>query len=85
MDRQDILAALKQLIEPYTSSKEMLDGVNEQTDLLKDLHINSSSLIDIIIDAEEKYKIEFDPESIEKMVTVGSTIDIILEKLKEQA
>ena len=68
MDRQAILRELKKVLKPYTASKEMLDAVNEQTNLLKDLTINSSHLVDIIIDAEEKYQIEFDPESIEKMI-----------------
>ena len=83
MDRKAILEELKKVLAPYTVSKAMLDSINEQTDLIRDLRINSASLVDIIIDAEEKYNIEFDAESIEKITSVGTCIDIIVEKMNQ--
>ncbi len=60
MDRQTILEELKVVLSPYTANKAALDGVNEQTNLVNDLKINSANLVDIIIDAELKYNIEID-------------------------
>lgn len=85
MDRIEILNALKKVLAPYTESKEMLDGINEQTDLIKDLKINSANLVDIIIDAESQYNIEIDFDSAEKMFTVGSCIDVIADKINHSA
>jgi len=84
MDRREILEELKKVLAPYTEDKEMLAGVNEQTDLIKDLKINSANLVDIIIDAEAKYNIEIDMDSSEKMVDVKSCIDVIAEKMNVQ-
>lgn len=83
MNRNEILAELKKVFAPYTSNKEMLDSMSEQTDLIKDLKINSANLVDIIIDAEAKYNIEIDNDSAEKMFNVGTCIDVIIEKLNQ--
>ena len=82
MDRQAILNELKIVLEPYTEDKEMLRGINDGTDLVKDLKINSANLVDIIIDAEAKYNVEIDMDSAEKMTTVGTCIDVILAKME---
>ncbi len=84
MDRQEILAELKKVLTPYTANKEALNSLNEQTDLIKDLKINSANLVDIFIDAEAKYDIEIDMDSAEKIHNVGSCIDVIMEKLGQQ-
>jgi acyl carrier protein len=84
MTKQEILNELKKVIAPYTTNKEMLAGINDQTDLIKDLKINSANLVDIIIDAEAKYDIEIDYDSADKMVNVGTCIDVISEKIKEK-
>lgn len=84
MTKQEILNELKKVIAPYTTNKELLDGINDQTDLIKDLKINSANLVDIIIDAEAKYDIEIDYDSADKMVNVGTCIDVISEKIKEK-
>jgi acyl carrier protein len=84
MTREEILSELKKVISPYTTNKEMLAGINDDTDLIKDLKINSANLVDIIIDAEAKYDIEIDYDSADKMVNVGNCIDVISEKLGQK-
>jgi acyl carrier protein len=81
MDRTTILNELKKVLAPYTEDKEILNGINEGTDLIKDLKINSANLVDIIIDAEAQYNIEIDFDAAEKMYNVGNCIDIIYDKL----
>ena len=83
MNRTEILDELKKILAPYTLDKEQLAGINEDTDLLKDLKINSANLVDIIIDAEEKYNVEIDYDDAEKMINVGSCIDVIAERLNK--
>ena len=81
MTREEILEELKKVLNPYTTDKEALANINEQTDLIKDLKINSANLVDIIIDAESKYNIEIDYDSADKMTIVGGCIDVISEKM----
>ena len=84
MTREEILNELKSVFAPYTTNKEMLANINDQTDLITDLKINSANLVDIIIDAEAKYNIEIDYDSADKMINVGSCIDVISEKLYQK-
>ncbi len=81
MDRRQILDELKKVLFPYTENKELLSGINEQSNLLIDLKINSANLVDVIIDAEAKYDIEINFDSAEKVINVGSCIDMIVEQL----
>lgn len=84
MSRQEILEGLKAVLGPYTMDKEALKAMNEETEFIKDLKINSANLVDIVIDAEDKYDIEIDPDSAEKIHNAGTCIDVILDKLKEK-
>ena len=84
MNRDKLLEKLTALIEPYVQDKDLLKGIDESTDLLADLKVNSAHLVDIILDAEEHFDIEIDDESAEKMLTVGAAIEIIESKLGEQ-
>ena len=77
MYRQEISDKLKDIISPYVSNKELLNTVTEETDLMKDLKINSQHLVDIILDAEDAFDIEIDDDSAEKMLTVGAAIEIV--------
>jgi acyl carrier protein len=61
--RREIMEELKKVLKPYTEDKNLLSGLNEQTNLITDLKINSANLVDIIIDAESKYNIEILPGS----------------------
>ncbi len=85
MDRKEILNELKKVLVPYTEDKAILEGLTEQTDLIKDLKINSANLVDIIIDAEAQYNIEIDFDAAEKMYNVGNCIDVIAEKINKPA
>lgn len=81
MDRHEILEELKKVLGPYIKNKDLLQNINETTNLIADLRINSANLVDIVIDAEAKYNIEIDVDSAEKMTTIGNCIDVIQEKL----
>ncbi len=48
MNRKEISEKLKAIIEPYSQDSSQFEGLSEQTDLLRDLKINSAHLVDII-------------------------------------
>lgn len=84
MDNQEILAKLKIIVTPYVQNKEAYDNLNEETDFINDLNINSANLVDVILDVEEEFGIVIDNESMEKMMDVKSTMEIITTKLAEK-
>ncbi|MCZ4225198.1 acyl carrier protein [Pedobacter rhodius] len=85
MDKQHLIEELITIITPYTEEKSALERVGENTDFIKDLKINSANLVDIILDIEEKFKIEIDNDSMAKMLTVKATIEVIESKLQANA
>lgn len=85
MDRDQLINDLKEIIKPYTENLEALENINERTDLLMDLKINSANLVDIILDIEEKFDIVIDNDSMTRMINIKETMAIINEKLDKNA
>ena len=83
MNRTEIEEKLKEIIRPYVQNEEAYQNMTADTDMLRDLQINSAHLVDIILDMEEEFDIEIDDTTAEKMLTVGEAIDIT-EKLSQQ-
>lgn len=81
MDRAIIIEELKDIVKPYVNNMEAFDTMNEETDFINDLSINSANLVDVILDIEDLYDIIIDNESMERMVDVKATLSIIEEKL----
>ena len=81
MDKAELLEKLKSVVTAYAQDKEALESLNDDTDFIKDLKINSANLVDIVLDIEEEFGIEIDNESMEKMLTIKSSVEIIEQKL----
>ena len=77
MERTEIKERLKAIIEPYSQDPEQLAALNEQTDLLRDLKINSAHLVDIILDTEDEFDIEIENDEAESMLTLDDVLAII--------
>ncbi len=72
---------LKEIVQPYVQDQEAFDSLNEKTDFINDLKVNSANLVDIVLDVEDAFDIEIDNESMEQMLTVQKAIDIIEHKM----
>ena len=83
MTRKELITSLKKIIKPYSQNQEAFKNLSERTDFINDLKINSANLVDVILDVEDEFGIEIDNESMEKMLSVKSAIDIIETKLAE--
>lgn len=83
MDKETLITQLKEIVKPYAKNEEALASIDENTDFINDLKINSANLVDVILDVEEKFNIVIDNESMERMLNVKSAIEIIEAKLAE--
>lgn len=81
MNKEEILEELRIIVKPYINNIEAFENFTENTDFITDLNINSANLVDIILDVEDYFKIHIDTESMEKMVNVKATLEIIARKL----
>ena len=66
MNREESIQKLKKIVKPYVKNEEALENINENTDFINDLNINSANLVDVIFDVEEVFDIEIDADSMEK-------------------
>lgn len=80
----ELITALRTIVKPYIQDETAFEQLTERTHFINDLKINSANLVDIALDVEEKYNIEIDNESMERMLTVGAAIEIIQQKLAEK-
>ena len=83
MTRGKLITSLQKIVKPYIQDQTAFENLTEETDFINDLKINSANLIDIILDLEDEFDIEIDEESMEKMLSVKSALDIIENKLAE--
>ncbi len=84
MNKQEIIAHLKEIVKPYIQDQTAFESLTEDTDFINDLKINSANLVDVILDIEEKFDILIDNESMEKMADVKTAIEIIEMQLAEK-
>ena len=84
MNKADITDQLKAIIKPYVKDEDALNKLNEDTDFITDLNINSANLVDVILDVEEVFDITIDNDSMEKMRDVKASLAVIQQKLEEK-
>ena len=81
MSRESILETMKTLIKPYVGDVTAFGSMDESSDLINDLKINSAHIVDIVLDIESEFDIMIDDDAINDMVTVGASIDVVESKL----
>jgi acyl carrier protein len=81
MTNEELIDKLKAIVKPYVKNLEGFKAMNENTDFLNDLKINSANLVDVILDVENEFDIIIDNDSMEKMLNVKAAIEIINSKL----
>ena len=84
MNKNETISQLKLIVKPYVKDQISFENLNEETDFINDLKINSANLVDIILDVEEGFKIEIDNQSMEKMLTIKAAMEIIETKLADK-
>lgn len=81
MEKDNLIAKLKTIVAPYVQDEEAFKNLNEDTDFVKDLKINSANLVDIILDIEDEFDIRLENEDMEQMLDVKSAMNIVTSKL----
>jgi acyl carrier protein len=71
---------VKEIIRKYAFDKKLVDEATEQSRIIADMKINSARIVDIVLDIEEKYGIDVDDISIQKIHTLGDAVNVVREK-----
>jgi acyl carrier protein len=81
MTKEDIYDQLKNIIKFYLPVDVSVDSIGPESHLINDLNINSSHLVDVVLDVEDAFDIEIKDNELEAMDTVSSVIGIIQIKI----
>ena len=81
MTKDELIISLKKIVKPYIQDESAFENLSEETDFVNDLEINSANLVDVILDVEDEFDIEIDNDSMEKMLSVKTVIEVITKKL----
>ncbi|WP_033960240.1 acyl carrier protein [Psychroserpens jangbogonensis] len=84
MTKDELIAKLKTIVQPYIQDETAFANLSENTDFISDLKINSANLVDVILDVEDEFDIRIENDDMEKMISVKSAMDIINEKLAQK-
>lgn len=80
MTSEEIYGMLEPIIKTYLPDDVSATDINPKSDLTRELNINSAHLIDIILDIEDVFNIEFKNDDMEKLRNVNDAISLIQQK-----
>ena len=81
MNRQEIFGKVIEIIKPFVKNQEAFASVDESTNILEDLRVNSARLVDIVLDFEDAFDIEVDDEDADAVNTVGDAVQLIASRV----
>ncbi|MFT7073136.1 acyl carrier protein [Patiriisocius sp. Uisw_017] len=85
MTTEEIYEKLLPIVKTYLPDDVDQKDINLDSDLTKELNINSAHLVDVVLDAEDTFDIEFANEDMEKLRTINDAIEIIKHKLNNES
>jgi acyl carrier protein len=79
MNRDQVRVLFFDLIKPYIRTGDP-SAVTEESLLVDDLKVNSARFVDIILETEDRFKIDVGDQDMQRFERVGDAIDFIYEK-----
>lgn len=81
MEEKQVKEKVLDILKPYVREPEDLVNATDDTDILNDLKVNSSRLVDIILAIEDEFDIEVSDDEADDVMTVGDAIKLITGKI----
>ncbi len=78
----EIFNEIVKVIAPFAKNQEMLKSVTSATNIHKDLQVNSTRFVDIVLLMEDKFELQISDDDADKIQTVGDCVSLI-ERLKK--
>ena len=81
MNEQEIFDKVVEILGPYVRNEDALNNIAKGTNIVTDLQVNSSRLVDIILAMEDTFDIEIADDEADQVETVGKAVELIQAKL----
>jgi acyl carrier protein len=82
MAHQDHFRQLLEIVKPYLPKDVDVSAIKPESRFIDDLNINSSHLVDIVLDVEDRYDIRVEDTEMEEMLSVADAISLVRQKTK---
>lgn len=80
MTDEEIYAQLIPIVSTYLPEDVTADAITGDSDLTRELNINSAHLVDVVLDVEDAFDVEFANEDMESLRTLNDAVAIIQKK-----
>lgn len=77
MTEQDIYKKVVSIISDYASNRDAIPSISPDTDILKDLEVNSARLVDIVLNFEDQFDIEIEDDDADHLSTIGDAVNLV--------
>ncbi|PVW15596.1 acyl carrier protein [Marixanthomonas spongiae] len=81
MTTEQIYAKLLPIVKTYLPEDVSEEAIAADKDLTGELNINSAHLVDVVLDVEDEFDVEFANADMENLRTLNDAIAIIKQKL----
>ena len=81
MNAVEIQEKVVKIITPYVKNPAALASLTLETNILKDLKVNSARLVDVVLAFEDTFGIEVADEDADSVNTIGDAVRLISSKL----
>ena len=78
-NKDEIRASLLDIVAAHTKVERTM--INDKSDIVDDLRMDSLDTIMTIVDAEEEFEVFIDEPSAEKVQTFGDLVNTVIKKL----
>jgi len=76
MDRTEIVSGLAEILEEVAGVNP--DDVAEDKSFTEDLDVDSLSMVEVVVAAEEKFDVKIPDDEVQNLKTVGDAVSYIL-------
>lgn len=80
-DRNSLFIAVSEVVRHFLKENAAVNTeVRPDMSLVEDLNLDSLTLVDVILDLEDKFKIKIEETEVQEAVTVSDLTDLVLRK-----
>jgi acyl carrier protein len=83
--RHQIIGQLRDILEPWIPDVDLIDNIDEQTNLIADLGLDSVGILQVILGIEKEFGVSIKNYELDSRLlsAMGNLVNIIQEKLNE--
>jgi acyl carrier protein len=78
MTKDEIVAGLAEILEEVAGVNP--DDVAEEKSFTEDLDVDSLSMVEVVVAAEEKFGVKIPDDEVQNLKTVGDAADFVLKQ-----